>query len=130
MTATVTAKGQATLPVEVRRRLGLKPGSKLEFMVIDDDRLEAIPVSETVSSLKGMVPKPKKVLSLTDMDKAIVEGVSSSPVRVRGGPRRQDDPGRLLTRQKPFAIFLLIQVPQAPTSPRYSARSQGAWRPL
>ncbi len=74
MTATVTAKGQVTLPVEVRRRLGLKPGSKLEFIVIDDDRLEAIPVSETVSSLKGMVPKPRKALSLTDMDRAIAKG--------------------------------------------------------
>ena len=74
MTATVTAKGQVTLPVEVRRRLGLKPGSKLEFIVIDDDRLEAIPVSETVSSLKGMVPKPRKTLSLADMDRAIAKG--------------------------------------------------------
>jgi AbrB family looped-hinge helix DNA binding protein len=74
MTATVTAKGQVTLPVEVRRRLGLKPGSKLEFVVIDGDRLEAIPVSETVSSLKGMVPKPRKALSLADMDKAIAKG--------------------------------------------------------
>jgi AbrB family looped-hinge helix DNA binding protein len=77
MTATVTAKGQITLPVEVRRRLGLKPGSKLEFVVIDDERLEAIPVSETVTSLKGMVPKPLRPLSLADMEKAIAKGVSS-----------------------------------------------------
>ena len=77
MTATVTAKGQVTLPVEVRRRLGLKPGSKLEFIVIDDDRLEIIPISETVSSLKGMVPKPKKTLSLADTDKAIAKGALS-----------------------------------------------------
>jgi len=76
MTATVTAKGQVTLPVEVRRRLGLKPGSKLEFLVIDDERLEAIPLSETVSSLKGMVPKPKKPLSLAGMDRAIARGAS------------------------------------------------------
>jgi len=77
MTATVTAKGQITLPVEVRRRLGLRPGSKLEFIVIDDERLEAIPVSETVTSLKGMVPKPRRPLSLTDMEKAIARGASS-----------------------------------------------------
>jgi len=77
MTATVTAKGQITLPVEVRRRLGLRPGSKLEFIVIDDERLEAIPVSETVTSLKGMVPKPRRPLSLTDMEKAVAGGASS-----------------------------------------------------
>jgi antitoxin PrlF len=76
MIATVTAKGQVTLPVEARRRLGLGPGSKLEFVVVDDERLEAIPVSETVSSLKGMVPKPRKPLSLADMDRAIAKGAS------------------------------------------------------
>ncbi len=77
MIATVTAKGQVTLPVEARRRLGLQPGSKLEFIVVDDDRLEVIPVSEAISSLKGMVPKPKKPLSLKDMDKAIAKGATS-----------------------------------------------------
>ncbi len=74
MIATVTAKGQVTLPAEVRRRLGLKPGSKLEFIVIDNDRVEAIPVSETASSLKGMLPKPRKTLSLVHIDMAIPKG--------------------------------------------------------
>ena len=77
MVATVTAKGQVTLPAEARRRLGLRPGAKLEFIVIDDQRLEVIPVSQPVSSLKGMVPKPKRVLSLDEMEKAIT-GSSSS----------------------------------------------------
>lgn len=40
MVATVTAKGQVTLPAEARRRLGPGPGSKLEFVVIDEARLE------------------------------------------------------------------------------------------
>ncbi len=74
MIATITAKGQMTLPAKIRRRLGLKPGSKLEFIVIDDNRLEAILVSKTVSSLKGMVPKPRKALSLADVDRAKDEG--------------------------------------------------------
>ncbi|HEY2860863.1 MAG TPA: AbrB/MazE/SpoVT family DNA-binding domain-containing protein [Terracidiphilus sp.] len=32
-TVTVTSKGQITLPVEIRRRLGLKKGSKVELVV-------------------------------------------------------------------------------------------------
>lgn len=75
MIATVTSKGQVTLPAEVRKRLRLGPGSKLEFIVIDDERLEAIPVVETLVSLKGMVPRPKKTLSLAEMDQAMAEGV-------------------------------------------------------
>jgi antitoxin PrlF len=77
MIATVTSKGQVTLPAEARRKLKLSQGSKLEFIVIDQERLEVIPVVETVSSLKGMVPKPKKPLSLADMEKAIAKGASS-----------------------------------------------------
>lgn len=74
MIATVTSKGQVTLPAEARKRLRLGPGSKLEFIVHDDERLEAIPVVESLTSLKGMVPKPKKKLSLEEMDEAIAKG--------------------------------------------------------
>ena len=31
MIATVTSKGQVTIPLEIRRRLGLKKGDQLEF---------------------------------------------------------------------------------------------------
>ncbi len=75
MIATVTSKGQVTLPAEARKRLRLGPGSKLEFIVLDDERLEAIPVVETLASLKGMVPRPKKTLSLKDMEEAVARGV-------------------------------------------------------
>ena len=77
MIATVTSKGQVTLPAEARKRLGITPGSKLEFIIIDQEKMEVIPVVETVTSLKGMVPKPKKTLSLADMDKAIAKGALS-----------------------------------------------------
>lgn len=77
MITTVTSKGQVTLPAAARRQLGLKPGAKLEIIVTDDDRLEAIPLAESVSTLKGMVPKPKRKLSLADMEKAIAKGSRS-----------------------------------------------------
>jgi antitoxin PrlF len=36
-TSTLTSKGQITVPVETRRRLGLKPGDRVEF-VVDRDK--------------------------------------------------------------------------------------------
>ena len=30
-------KGQVTIPQEVRRRLGIEPGSEVDFLVVDDD---------------------------------------------------------------------------------------------
>jgi AbrB family looped-hinge helix DNA binding protein len=43
MKATLTSKGQITIPVKIRRKLGLEPGQVLEF---DEDApyLKAVPV--------------------------------------------------------------------------------------
>jgi antitoxin PrlF len=78
MISKVTAKGQVTLPVKARQRLGIRPGTKLEFVVKDKDRMEVIVISENVTSLKGMLPKPKKVVSLSDMENAIRGKASKS----------------------------------------------------
>ena len=76
MIATITSKGQITIPASARRDLGLHPGSRIDFIVNDREHLEMIPVSCSVKRLKGMVPKPKKRLSLEEMDSAIAMGTS------------------------------------------------------
>ncbi len=75
MTSTVTSKGQVTIPVEARRRLRILPGTKLEFVIRDDGRLEVIPLSGSIKELKGALPKPKRGLTLAEMDAAIAGGV-------------------------------------------------------
>jgi len=77
MITTVTSKGQVTLPVEARRKLNLKPGSKLEIVVRDNQRLEVIPMTQSVSDLKGMLGKPPKRLSVNEMNRAIARGACS-----------------------------------------------------
>ncbi len=74
MTSTGTSKGQVTLPVEARRRLGIRPGTKLEFVIREDGRLEVIPMSGSVKDLQGALPKPKKPLTLRQIDAAIEKG--------------------------------------------------------
>jgi AbrB family looped-hinge helix DNA binding protein len=73
MVATVTSKGQVTVPIEARRRLGLVPGTRLDLIITDDDRLEVIPMTGSVQKLKGMLPKPKRHLTLEEMDDAIAK---------------------------------------------------------
>uniref|UniRef100_A0A7J3X8N6 AbrB/MazE/SpoVT family DNA-binding domain-containing protein n=1 Tax=Thermofilum pendens TaxID=2269 RepID=A0A7J3X8N6_THEPE len=41
---TVDDRGRVLLPVDVRRRLGLRKGSKLILRVVEGGRLEAIPL--------------------------------------------------------------------------------------
>ena len=74
MTVTVTSKGQVTLPSEARRRMGIRAGTKLEFIVRGDDRMEVIVVGGSVRDLKGALPAPRKALSLQEMDAAIAKG--------------------------------------------------------
>lgn len=76
MTATVTSKGQVTFPAEARRRLGLHAGTKLEFIIRGDDRLEVIRIGGSVRDAKGMLPKAKRTLTLADMDEAIAGGAT------------------------------------------------------
>jgi antitoxin PrlF len=77
MTGTVTSKGQVTIPVEARRKLGIVPGTALEFVVTDAGTLVIIPRSRSVRELKGMVPRPKRPLSVADMQRAIRSGARS-----------------------------------------------------
>jgi antitoxin PrlF len=39
MTVTVTRKGQVTIPKPVRDRLGIKPGTKIDFEIAEDGRV-------------------------------------------------------------------------------------------
>lgn len=74
MTVTVTSKGQVTLPAEARRKLGIRAGTRLEFIVKGDDRMEVLRVGGSVRDLKGMLPKPRRALTLGQIEDAIATG--------------------------------------------------------
>ncbi len=70
MLATITSKGQVTVPKPIRDSLHLKPGDKLNFL-LDDGELRVAPVKSSVTALKGMLPKPATPVTLEQMDEAI-----------------------------------------------------------
>lgn len=73
-TATLTSKGQLTLPKEVRMALGVGPGDRVDFVRMEDGNFAVLPATHSVKSLKGLIPKPRKAVSLEDMDRAIAQG--------------------------------------------------------
>ena len=77
MTATVTAKGQVTIPAEARRKLRITPGTRLEFVITDEGALLVIPRSGSVRDLKGMLPRPRKPLPVEAMERAIRSAAGS-----------------------------------------------------
>ena len=70
-TATVTSKGQITIPKEVREELGLRVGDRVAFRVLEDGRAIVEPEIIDLRELKGAL-KPKRTgVTLADMEAAI-----------------------------------------------------------
>ncbi len=72
--ATITSKGQITLPKAVRTALSLGPGDRVDFVLMDDGNFAMLPATRSVKRLKGIIPKPRKPVSLDEMDRAIAGG--------------------------------------------------------
>ncbi len=76
--AAVTSKGQVTIPVDVRTKLGLRPGSRLAFIPTDTGGYEIHLQAASVQDLKGAVPRPSELVTLEDMDEAIASGATTT----------------------------------------------------
>ena len=70
-TATLTSKGQVTIPLDVRQRLKLAAGARVEFVEDAEGEFLLRPAVADVRSLKGLLRKPAKHVSIEDMKKAI-----------------------------------------------------------
>ena len=76
-TATLSTKGQVTIPTDVRRRLGHESGDRVEFVEFDGG-FAIRPAIDDVRSLKGLLRKPSKPVTIEDMN---------ATVRARGAGR-------------------------------------------
>jgi antitoxin PrlF len=77
--ATVTSKGQVTIPVDVRNHLGLAAGDRIEFVLNDETgRYEVVPATRSVTALRGIIRKPAKPVSIEDMNAAIADQGASA----------------------------------------------------
>ena len=70
----VTSKGQVTIPQEIRRRLGVEPGSEVDFEV-DDDAVRLVRRTESggaalVARMRGrhLVMSTDEIMALTRGD--------------------------------------------------------------
>jgi antitoxin PrlF len=70
-TSTVTSKGQTTIPKEIRARLHLQPGDRLEFVVEDDGRVMVLPATVDATELRGILKPPARPVTVEAMKQAI-----------------------------------------------------------
>ena len=76
VTATLTSKGQITVPKPIRERLNIQPGDRIHFFIEDDNTVTFLPAKSDVRELKGILPKPKQPVTVEAMNEAIAEGGS------------------------------------------------------
>jgi len=70
----VTAKGQTTLPEAVREALGVGPGDRVRYFVVDGE-VHIRPV-RPIQRLFGVLAHDGPPLTLDDMQRAIVDGAT------------------------------------------------------
>ena len=76
--ARMTSKGQITVPKDVRLKLNLKPGDRVLFIVEDDGAVRMRAVNKDISSLIGILPRPKRAATIEEIEEAIQRAAVAS----------------------------------------------------
>jgi AbrB family looped-hinge helix DNA binding protein len=75
-TATITSKGQVTVPRTIRDHLDLHPGNRVVY-TISRGRVVLRAKNKPITSVKGLLYRPgQRPVSLEEMDEAIAEGAA------------------------------------------------------
>ena len=75
--STITSKGQTTVPKEIRDRLKLKPGDRIEYVVEADGRITLKAKNRRMADFAGILGKPPGgPLTIEEMDDAIAAAVT------------------------------------------------------
>ena len=70
-TATMTSKGQITIPAIVRTALGVEAGDRVEFVQVEPGHFELVAATQPVTALKGLVRKPVSPVTIAEMNETI-----------------------------------------------------------
>jgi antitoxin PrlF len=77
--ATMTSKGQITIPARVRNALGLEAGDRLEFVETKTGEFTIVPATGSIRELEGLFRgRRRKPVSIEEMNRAIIQGATRS----------------------------------------------------
>ena len=77
-TAKITSKGQITIPIEVRRKLGLKAGDQINFFEDGESKYTFQPKTGSIMDMEGILQRlgitlPDHAVSIEEMHQAILD---------------------------------------------------------
>jgi AbrB family looped-hinge helix DNA binding protein len=73
-TAALTSKGQITIPIEVRKKLGLKAGDRIGFIENENGEFVLKPKTGSIMALRGIVKWTGKPVTIQEMNETIAKG--------------------------------------------------------
>jgi AbrB family looped-hinge helix DNA binding protein len=86
--ATLTSKGQITLPQSVRTSLGVQAGDKLDFVADDAGGFRVVALRKDVHALRGrFAGRVAKSVSVQDMNEAVQAEAAARARPLRSTPR-------------------------------------------
>lgn len=77
-TATVTSKGQVTIPIDVRKKLGIRSGTRVQFLPYGDGSYEFAAVTGSIAALSGIIAWSGPPVTLEEMNEAIADSASAT----------------------------------------------------
>jgi antitoxin PrlF len=74
------------VPRAIRNLLSLKPGDRVEFVAFPDGSVRLFPANRPITALRGALPKPKRAITIEEMNRDIADAVAEE---YRRGLRRK-----------------------------------------
>ena len=87
-TATLTSKGQTTIPKDIRDALGLKPSDELRFTLLTDGTVIMRAKRRDIADMAGAWKLPAPVVRDIKAAPRSASSAQSSPASARAGKRR------------------------------------------
>lgn len=85
--ATMTSKGQVTVPADIRAKLGIRAGDRLDFHLADSGKLSVVAVKRRsiLESRQDLEPLSLgRPLTQADIDDAVGEAMIEQEIRISG----------------------------------------------
>jgi len=77
--STLTSKGQITIPKQIRERLKLRTGHRVEFCVNREGQVVLQPHNQDVRMLRGLLrSRRRRPVTVEEMNEAIARGYSGT----------------------------------------------------
>ena len=84
MLATVTVKGQVTVPKAIRDQLNIGPGTQLDFKLNDDGSISVRSLKRSALSIVGLLKRPDRAAAtIAQMNQTVADAAAERHQRSR-----------------------------------------------